>query len=136
MKNVFLFLLAILTLSVACSDDDEFITEHERLLGFWLLNDVTGGIAGDGYEANFDHLQFNDNSRYALMIFDAVVQEGTYTLSKENDQLIIQFNPTTADNEVFDDHSKTVIFSEGDSKLTLSDPCCDLFVYQFEIEQG
>jgi hypothetical protein len=133
MKNLFLIVLAALTL-LACSKDDDFTIDQDRLEGFWLLTDVTGGISGTGYEANFDHLQINDGQVYSLMVQDAFIQEGSYELSKENNQLFIQFIPTTEDAVVFDDDKKEVIFSEQDSKLTLTDPCCDLFVYHFEKE--
>jgi hypothetical protein len=133
MKKIFLISLAVFTLS-ACSKDDEFTIDKDRLEGFWLLTDVTGGIAGTGYEVNFDHLQINDGDRYSLMVHDSFIQEGTYELRKEVDQLLIRFIPSMVDTIVFDDHEKTIIFNEQDSKLTLTDPCCDLFVYNFEKE--
>ena len=133
MKNIFLICLAAFTL-FACSKDDEFNSENDRLEGFWLLTEVTGGIAGSGYEVNFDHLQINADNRYSLMVHDSFIQEGTYELSEEDDKILIRFNPKEEDSIVFDDHEKTIIFSEQDKKLTLTDPCCDLFVYSFEKE--
>ena len=61
----------------------------------------------------------------------SVVQEGDYDLTIENDQLIIRFIPDMVDTIIFDDVEKTVLFSEQDRKLVLSDPCCDSFVYPF-----
>lgn len=133
MKNILLISLAVFTLS-ACSKDNEFTLEKDSLEGFWLLTDVTGGIAGTGYEVNFDHLQINNGETYSLMVHDSFIQEGTYELSIEDDQLLIRFIPNKVDTIVFDDFEKTIIFSEQDSKLTLTDPCCDLFVYNFEKE--
>jgi len=133
MKNTFLISLAVFTLS-ACSKDDEFTIEKEPLEGFWLLTDVTGGISGTGHEVNFDHLQINDGERYSLMVHDSFIQEGTYELREEDDNLFIRFIPNMVDTIDFDDHEKTIIFSEQDSKLTLTDPCCDLLVYNFEKE--
>jgi len=131
MKNILLISLAVFTL-FACSKEDEYAAEKERLEGFWLLTDVTGGIAGTGYEANFDHLQINDNDRYSLMVHDSFIQEGTYELSKEDDQLFIRFFPNATDTLIFDDQEKAITFDDEDTKLTLTDPCCDLYVYHFD----
>ena len=65
------------------------------------------------------------------MIQDAVVQEGNYELDKEDDQLFIRFAPNAMDTTIFSDHEKTITFSNGNNNLTLTDPCCDLFIYTF-----
>ena len=134
MKNKIIIGL-ILSILVACSKKDDFNSEYERLEGYWLLTEITGGIAGTGYEANFDHLQVNDGQRYSLMIQDAVLQEGTYKLSEEGDQLIIHFSSANSDEITFDNELKTVVFSDEDRKLTLADPCCDLYTYSFIREE-
>ena len=133
MKNILLTLLAVCTLA-ACGKDDKFETEYERLEGFWLLTDITGGFSGMGYEADFDHLQINEDQRYSLMVHDSFIQEGTYELKEENGEFIIQFKPSESDTIGFDDYDKTITFGEGNNLLTLRDPCCDLFVYTFEKE--
>ena len=133
MKNILLITLAAFAF-FACSKEDTPWPEENRLEGFWLLTEIAGGIAGTGYEANFDHLQMTNNNRYSLMVFDAVLQEGNYELSTENDELIIRFIPDSADAIIFDDVEKVVLLSEQDQKLVLSDPCCDSFVYLFERE--
>ncbi len=134
MKHIFLIALAIVAFS-ACSDsDDEFEGDRDRLEGYWSLTDITGGIAGTGYEASFDHLQFNDDDRYALMVHDAVIQEGKYILRKEDEQLFILFTPVSTNNIFFHDFEKRVVFGDQDTTLVLSDPCCDLYVYSFEKE--
>ena len=133
MKNILLISLAIFTLS-ACNKDDEFTLEKDPLEGFWLLTDVSGGFAGTGYDVNFDHLQIDDGEKYSLMLLDSFIQEGTYELTDEGNQLLIRFIPNMVDTIFFDDQEKTILFSEQDSKLTLTDPCCDLFVYNFEKE--
>ena len=133
MKNILLITLTVFALS-ACNKEDTLQPEQNRLEGFWLLTEITGGIAGTGYEVNFDHLQMTNHNRYALMAYDSFVQEGDYDLTIENDQLIIHFIPDMADTIIFHDVEKTVLFSEQDRKLVLSDPCCDSFVYPFERE--
>lgn len=133
MKNLSLILLAILTL-FACNKEDDVNETEELLKGFWILEDVTGGIAGTGYEVDFDQLKIGENEDYALMFHDSVLQEGSYDLREEDNSVIIQFVPNGVDSIFFDDQDKTIIFSEEDSKLTLSDPCCDLFVYAFNRE--
>jgi hypothetical protein len=133
MKKLLLICLAVLTLA-ACDKNDEFNTDHDRLVGFWSLTNVSGGFAGTGYEANFDHLQINERSTYSLMVHDAFIQEGSYELRREDGQLLIRFIPNSSDTLVFADHEKAVIFNEHETQLTLSDPCCDLYVYSFEKE--
>ena len=133
MKNFLLITLTVFALS-ACSKEDPLQHEKSRLVGFWQLTEITGGIAGTGYEANFDHLQMTNNNRYTLMVYDSFIQEGDYDLTIENDQLTIRFIPDSADTIIFDDFEKAVLFSEEDRKLVLSDPCCDLYVYLFEKE--
>ena len=69
MKIFLLITLTVFALS-ACSKEDTLQLEKNRLEGFWLLTELTGGISGTGYEANFDHLQMTNHNRYALMAYD------------------------------------------------------------------
>ncbi len=131
MKNILFILLAVSALW-ACNKEDPFEVDKNRLAGSWLLTEITGGIAGTGYEANFDRLQMTLGDRYALMNFDAVVQEGTYQLSKEGGQLSIRFTPEPPDDLIFDEQEKAITFGDQDRQLVLSDPCCDNYVYQLE----
>lgn len=132
MKNtLFIILAAILTLS-SCSKDDTLQQEMNRLRGTWELKSITGGIAGTGYDANFDKLMMNNENHYSLLADGNSVQEGSYTLTIENDNLVIRFQPDAEDNITFDEFEKSVQWENNDRKLILSEPCCDLFVYIFE----
>lgn len=131
MKNILLIILFVSSF-IACNKEDDFTSSLE---GYWLLTEITGGFAGTGYTASFDHLQIDKGEKYALMIQDAVIQEGTYEWSEESENLIIRFIPNVNDTIAFDNEEKTVVFSQGDKNMTLSDPCCDLFVYTFEKEK-
>jgi hypothetical protein len=130
MKNVFV-IIAVLFMFSACHKDDPVDTANENLKGFWLLTEITGGFSGMGYEANFDHLQIDKGQKYSLMVHDTVLQEGIYQLREEEDQLIINFIPVGTDNISFDNEEKTILFNGEGNVLTLSDPCCDLYVYRF-----
>ena len=134
MKDILLFILVLCSLN-ACNKDDALTAENEKLEGYWLLTEVTGGFGGTGYEVNFDHLQINEDQRYSLMVHDSFIQEGTYQLSMKDDQLIIKFIPSVMNTIAFDDYEKAIKFNENDNVLTLSDPCCDLFVYTFSKEE-
>ena len=59
MKDILLFILVLCSLN-ACNKDDALTAENEKLEGYWLLTEVTGGFGGTGYEVNFDHLQINE----------------------------------------------------------------------------
>lgn len=134
MKKIMIAVLALFALS-ACSKDDALQQEMNRLRGTWELKDITGGIAGTGYDANFTHLFMANNNRYELLADDQAVQEGSYTLKIEEDKLVIQFQADAADNVPFDEFEKSVEWQDNDRKLILSEPCCDLFVYNFERTQ-
>ena len=134
MKNIVLLLLATCTL-LSCNKNKDFEELNSLLEGSWILQEITGGIAGTGYDAPFDRLQINNKEEYSLMIHDAVIQEGTYTLNQANDQIQILFAPNVMDSLFFKDHEKTILLTDQDNTLTLSDPCCDLYVYVFEREE-
>jgi hypothetical protein len=133
MKYV-LVIIAVWFMISSCQKDDSIGTAIQNLKGYWLLTEITGGFAGTGYEANFDHLQINEEQVYALMAQDAVIQEGTYQLREEEEEWIIDFIPGMMDTISFDNEEKTIIFNEGENILTLRDPCCDLYVYTFRNE--
>lgn len=131
MKNAIIILLAALALG-ACSKEDRLAQEMNRLRGTWDLKEITGGIAGTGYEANFAQLVMRNQNRYSLLADNAPVQEGSYALAIEEDKLVIRFTADTPDNIPFDEFEKTVQWQDNDRKLILNEPCCDLFVYTFE----
>ena len=134
MKKMIIAILAVFALS-ACSKEDVLQQEMNRLRGTWELKDITGGIAGTGYDANFTHLFMTNNNRYQLSADDQTVQEGSYTLKIEGDKLVIRFQADADDNIPFDEFEKTIEWQDNDRKLILSEPCCDLFVYTFERTQ-
>jgi len=137
MKNFLIMALTLFAVTACSKEEDPFQQEKNRLQGLWLLTEITGGIAGTGYEANFSHLEMTSQDRYALLDRESsnILQEGDYRLRTENEELIITFTPDDSEEVFFYDVEKTVTFGEQDQLLTLSDPCCDLFVYQFEREE-
>ena len=115
----------------SCGEEMVVNQENEKLEGYWLLTEITGGFAGNGYKANFDHLQINKGQQYSLMVQDAVIQEGNYQLKEEEDQLFIQFIPNASDTIPFDNEEKRIILNDEGNILTLMEPCCDLYNYSF-----
>lgn len=134
MKNAVLILLSALTLG-ACSKEDALQQEMNRLRGTWNLAEITGGIAGTGYEADFAQLEMSNRNRYRLLADGASIQEGDYELTIEEEELVIRFTPNTPDNVNFDEFEKTILWQNNNRTLILSEPCCDLFVYNFERTQ-
>ena len=134
MKHLLFLALAVIGLST-CSKKDPFERDKNLLAGFWNLTEITGGIAGTGYEATFDQLQLTRKGRYALLSQDAAVQEGAYQLSEEDGQLFIRFNPDISNGLFFHDQEKEISWVGHQGPLVLSDPCCDLFVYRFERDE-
>ncbi len=128
MKNaIFISFLTILTF--ACSKSNDTQTTNP-LSGTWNLVSVTGGIAGKGYPANFDAIKFDDQS-FDLVKSKSSIYKGTYSTTPD------QVNPTafniTSSEESADyfllRKTKTIHFEKD--KLILSDPCCDLYNYEF-----
>ena len=134
MKKIIIAVLALFVMS-ACSKEDALQQEMNRLRGTWELQNITGGIAGTGYDANFNQLYITNNNRYQLLSDNQAVQEGSYTLKIEDDQLVIRFEADATDNIAFDEFEKSVEWQDSNRKMRLSEPCCDLFVYDFERTQ-
>ena len=132
MKKVFIALCVTMFLT-ACSKEDALQQEMNRLRGSWDLESISGGFAGTGYQADFIQLSMTNSNRYTLLAEDnSTIQEGSYTLSIEDDQLMIRFISDVPDNQSFDKMEKKVEWKDENRKLFLSEPCCDLYNYSFE----
>lgn len=129
------FLLSAFSLFVmvsACGDqNDPEGTQQEPIVGVWKLIQITGGFAGHGYPADFTDVEFKSNGTYRINNHDEAKGEGTYSLDslENNEGLILKLVPSDSVKIGFEEYAKTVIFDKD--KLILSDPCCDLFQYEF-----
>jgi len=127
MKNSIILLLILGLVSwISCekSSDQE---ASNGLTGTWNLVAITGGIAGNGYQANFDAIHFDQGS-FDLLKNKAKIFSGTYTLNAAADTFKITSTATEADPFL---NIKEKKISTDKGNLILSEPCCDLYNYEF-----
>lgn len=129
MKTIpFFAAIFCLLFAMASCQDDAQTDSREELVGVWKLTRITGGFAGTGYPADFTHIEFKDNGTYRINNQDELKGEGSYSLTN-NDKLIVKFVPADSMRISFEEYAKEVTFDKDN--LILSDPCCDLFQYEF-----
>lgn len=129
--KTFSFLLCALSLSLffaACDNNEDEQNEQDAIVGIWNLTRITGGFAGNGYPADFTEVEFKNNGSYRINNHDEAKGEGSYTLTN-NDKWTLKLVPNDTLNIGFEEFVKDVVFEKD--KLILSDPCCDLFQYEF-----
>ncbi len=127
MKNSIILLLILGMISwISCekSSDQE---ESNGLSGTWNLVAITGGIAGNGYQAKFDAIHFDQGS-FDLLKNKSKIFTGTYTLTAAADTFKITSTATDAD-PFLNIQEKKIGYDKGN--LILSEPCCDLYSYEF-----
>lgn len=131
MKTIsFLFTVAsFLLIFVACDNEDDTQTDDNQIIGTWNLTRITGGITGKGYPANFTDVEFRSNGTYRINNQDEAKGLGNYTLTRDSNEVALKLVSSDSVKIMFEEYTKTVTF--GKEKLVLSDPCCDLFVYEF-----
>ncbi len=72
----------------------------------------------------------NANKTYRRLQNDTLRYQGTYELQEKDGKTYIDFKVgSTPSNSPFEDQDKEVVFEKD--KLILSDPCCDLYQYEF-----
>lgn len=129
MKTItFLLALCFLFTFSACDNEDNDRSEASELVGIWKLTRITGGFSGQGYPADFTDVEFKSNGTYRINNHDEAKGEGTYSL-ENNDHLVLKLTPSDSIKIGFEEYAKDVVFEKD--KLILSDPCCDLFQYEF-----
>ncbi|MFN7119533.1 MAG: hypothetical protein ACK4TA_22245 [Saprospiraceae bacterium] len=130
MKTRFFLLsaLSLLLFFTSCENTDDEANVNDDIVGVWNLTRITGGFAGTGYQADFTEVEFKDNGTYRINNHDEAKGEGTYSFTN-NDKLILKMVPSDSIKIGFEEYAKEVTFERD--KLILSDPCCDLFQYEF-----
>lgn len=125
----------LLFISASCDDNDnEPRNEQNKIVGSWNLTRITGGFAGTGYPADFTDVEFKSNGTYRINNQDEAKGDGTYNLVNETDNLILKLVPSDSVKIGFEQYDKTVTFDK--EKLILSDPCCDLYTYEFGSDEN
>ena len=114
----------------SCDQKDDPSPAQNAVEGKWKLETISGGFSGRGYTANWNYLELNSDLSYRRMKNDSLRYQGTYELQEKDGKLYINLKPSaTPGNDSFDYLSKEVTFEKD--QFILSDPCCDLFQYNF-----
>lgn len=126
----FLALIALVALTWACDQKDDATPEQNEISGKWKLDKITGGFSGSGYTADWNTLELNANLTYRRLQNETLRYQGTYELVKKDGKTYIDFKESaTPSSAPFEDQDKEVTLEKD--KFILSDPCCDLFQYEF-----
>jgi len=127
----FLFLIALVAFTTwACDQKDDATPEQNEIVGKWKLDKITGGFSGSGYTADWNTLELNANLTYRRLQNETLRYQGTYELVKKDGKTFINFKESaTPSNAPFESDDKEVTLEKD--KFILSDPCCDLFQYEF-----
>ncbi|MBK9489190.1 MAG: hypothetical protein IPO07_10610 [Haliscomenobacter sp.] len=122
--------LVLATTMLACDSKDDAKPDQSKVEGKWKLESISGGFAGNGYTADWNYLEMNANKTYRRLQNDTLRYQGTYELQEKDGKTYIDFKVgATPSNSPFEDQDKEVVFEKD--KLILSDPCCDLYQYEF-----
>ena len=126
----FLAMVAIVATFWACDQKDDASPDQNELVGKWKLEDISGGFAGSGYNADWNYLELKSDLTYRRLQNDTLRYQGTYAIQEKDGKTFIDFKSSPAlSNSPFEDQEKEAVFEKD--QLTLSDPCCDLFQYEF-----
>ncbi|MDX2070366.1 MAG: hypothetical protein SFV55_18210 [Haliscomenobacter sp.] len=126
----FLAMLAIVAAFWACDQKDDASPDQNEVVGKWKLEDISGGFAGNGYNADWNYLELKADLTYRRLQNDSLRYQGTYALQMKDGKTFVDFKPSAVpSNAPFEDQDKEVVLEKN--KLILSDPCCDLFQYEF-----
>ena len=101
---------------------------ENKLIGTWHLAKVTGGFSGAGYAAKFDQLKFSA-TKMEMAKGASILDTRSYSINESNDTLSFATENATADAFLFQG-TKKIEFTKD--KMILSDPCCDLYNYEFD----
>jgi hypothetical protein len=132
MKTIFVAIVtfSLLCVLASCEENDQPNPDREQLVGIWKLDRITGGITGSGYPPDFTEVEFKNSGIYRVYNQDTTKAAGTYDLTTEAAKRILRLTPNDSTRITFEFEEKEVTFQKSDT-LLLSDPCCDLFQYEF-----
>lgn len=125
-KSILLIGLLAIFAFTSCeksSDDPE-----NKLIGAWHLAKVSGGFSGSGYVAKFDQLKFSATNM-EMAKGSSILDTRSYSINASNDTLRFATENAQADAFLFQG-TKKIEFTKD--KMILSDPCCDLYNYEFD----
>jgi len=104
-------LLMILTCLFACNKKN-----NPELIGKWKLENISGGFAGGGYDAEFTFLNIrNEKDCIWLDSLNNPLVSGRYHLSSSNGKECIEFNIKNKPKSFFFDTNLEYIFYSSDT---------------------
>jgi hypothetical protein len=130
--KAFILLVARLSFSFMQCEKGDGNEPNNPYTGEWELLSITGGFAGNGYPADFSVLYLGGDATYWIGDSSDKVAEGTYEIYKKGEEDWVRFDADDSQNQhIFETQDKMIGFSiEG--TLVLSEPCCDLYQYEFK----
>lgn len=128
MKKYIIILVIIIGL-IACNKNDTGVSPLEAK---WRIENISGGLHGGGYEANFRYLEFIDEKNCNwLDSMDNILDSGIYDLSTEDSKDYITFESDTDSLSYSFTHFKKQYRFISSDTLYMADGCCDLYDYLF-----
>nr|MBP6795456.1 hypothetical protein [Saprospiraceae bacterium] len=125
-KSILFFGLLAMFAFTSCEKSSD--NPENKLIGTWHLAKVTGGFSGAGYAAKFDQLKFSA-TKMEMAKGASILDTRSYSINASNDTLRFATENATADAFLFQG-TKKIEFTKD--KMILSDPCCDLYNYEFD----
>jgi hypothetical protein len=96
----------------------------------WKLIEISGGLVGGYKKVNYkENFIFKQNGIYCITRNDTTKEFGQIIIVKQDSELTIHLSPDKLSGTFFDYFDKQVHL--GNDTLFLSDPCCDLYTYEF-----
>ena len=127
MKKSILF-IGLLAIFAFTSCEKSSDNPENKLIGTWHLAKVSGGFSGAGYVAKFDQLKFSATNM-EMAKGSSILDTRSYSINASNDTLRFATENAQADAFLFQG-TKKIEFTKD--KIILSDPCCDLYNYEFD----
>lgn len=127
MKKSILF-IGLLAIFAFTSCEKSSDNPENKLIGTWHLAKVSGGFSGAGYVAKFDQLKFSATN-IEMAKGSSILDTRSYSINASNDTLRFATENAQADAFLFQG-TKKIEFTKD--KMILSDPCCDLYNYEFD----
>lgn len=115
-------------------DAEIFADRDLNIYGTWQLFDVSGGLAGNGHDLNFEYFEVKAYGIYGFIGNNNLLEYGKISpaLQTANDlRLKVDLEKDEKSNSFFSDREKYVEFS-GTDTLHLYSPCCDRYNYHFK----
>ena len=107
---------------------------YQTIYGKWKLNTISGGFTGNGYDPDFEYLNFVEYGIYQFINADTLLEFGKIVIEEQlEDTLRISLQPDTGSTVFFYDSEKYVELTGDD--LDLVSPCCDRYNYHFTREE-